>query len=232
MTGRWITCCCLGLVGCVLEAPPNAPIHAKAPPAVVNVVASRDETATVSLVSFAVPQSACSRRPGLKPFCIDNLGPVLLAGTQDVLERNYRTVSAGASTYRAEFTFVDLSHSPTSAADHVGGTVQVAMRWHFALRDASGRAVVELAETTVGPEQIVRVESADSVSGALLNSVLERLGQSIAAARGSAPTGPAVQHCVPGITQACLGPAACKGAQSCLPSGGGFGPCDCGSPAK
>jgi hypothetical protein len=37
------------------------------------------------------------------------------------------------------------------------------------------------------------------------------------------------QLCVPGITQLCLGPAACRGAQACLPDGRGYGPCDCGT---
>lgn len=35
--------------------------------------------------------------------------------------------------------------------------------------------------------------------------------------------------CVPGTTQACVGPAACSGGQSCLPDGSGFGSCDCGA---
>jgi hypothetical protein len=35
--------------------------------------------------------------------------------------------------------------------------------------------------------------------------------------------------CVPGATQQCFGPGACKGAQACLASGEGFGPCDCGT---
>src|SRR5690606_360393 len=34
--------------------------------------------------------------------------------------------------------------------------------------------------------------------------------------------------CIPGETQACLGPGACSGAQACLSQGQGFGPCDCG----
>jgi hypothetical protein len=35
--------------------------------------------------------------------------------------------------------------------------------------------------------------------------------------------------CIPGVTQECLGPAACRGAQACLADGNGYGPCDCGS---
>ena len=35
--------------------------------------------------------------------------------------------------------------------------------------------------------------------------------------------------CVPGATQACVGPAACAGGQACVADGSGFAPCDCGS---
>lgn len=40
---------------------------------------------------------------------------------------------------------------------------------------------------------------------------------------------PSERVCVPGVTQACLGPGACSGAQSCLDTGLGFGSCDCGA---
>lgn len=35
-------------------------------------------------------------------------------------------------------------------------------------------------------------------------------------------------HCVPGASQACVGPGGCQGGQVCLPDGGALGPCDCG----
>jgi hypothetical protein len=41
------------------------------------------------------------------------------------------------------------------------------------------------------------------------------------------PPAPA-RACVPGTTQACVGPAACSGGQACLSDGSGFAPCDCG----
>jgi hypothetical protein len=45
------------------------------------------------------------------------------------------------------------------------------------------------------------------------------------------PTAPApARTCVPGVTQACVGPAACAGGQACLPDGSGFTQCDCGAP--
>jgi hypothetical protein len=37
------------------------------------------------------------------------------------------------------------------------------------------------------------------------------------------------QLCIPGVTQLCLGPAACRGAQACLADGRGYGRCDCGT---
>jgi len=37
--------------------------------------------------------------------------------------------------------------------------------------------------------------------------------------------------CVPGATQACLGPGACSGAQACRDDGAGFLPCHCGAAA-
>lgn len=49
-----------------------------------------------------------------------------------------------------------------------------------------------------------------------------------AAAAGLVAT-PAPRTCVPGATQACVGPGACSGGQSCLPDGSGFGACDCGA---
>ncbi len=35
--------------------------------------------------------------------------------------------------------------------------------------------------------------------------------------------------CTPGMSQACVGPGACKGGQACKADGSGYGPCDCGA---
>lgn len=45
----------------------------------------------------------------------------------------------------------------------------------------------------------------------------------------SAPSIPPDRLCIPGVTQECLGPGACRGAQACLSDGNGYGPCDCGT---
>jgi hypothetical protein len=48
----------------------------------------------------------------------------------------------------------------------------------------------------------------------------------------TAPPSPAAlpRVCIPGATQACLGPGACQGAQACRNDATGFEPCDCGTP--
>jgi hypothetical protein len=46
--------------------------------------------------------------------------------------------------------------------------------------------------------------------------------------RAAAPAPGPDRLCVPGATQECLGPGACRGAQACLSDGNGYGPCDCG----
>jgi hypothetical protein len=59
----------------------------------------------------------------------------------------------------------------------------------------------------------------------------ESESESVSVSAAPAATTPALgpdQVCVPGITQICLGPAACRGAQACLSDGRGFGACDCG----
>jgi len=40
------------------------------------------------------------------------------------------------------------------------------------------------------------------------------------------------QLCIPGTTQICLGPGACRGAQACESDGRGYGVCDCGNAAS
>jgi hypothetical protein len=45
-----------------------------------------------------------------------------------------------------------------------------------------------------------------------------------------APAAP-TRACVPGSSQACVGPSGCAGGQVCRPDGSAFGVCDCGGPA-
>jgi hypothetical protein len=59
-------------------------------------------------------------------------------------------------------------------------------------------------------------------------SLADTAGKPESSTQPAAPLGNG-QLCVPGVTQACLGPGACRGAQACLVDGRGYGPCDCGS---
>ncbi len=47
--------------------------------------------------------------------------------------------------------------------------------------------------------------------------------------KAAAAPEPSATSCLPGASQACVGPGGCAGGQSCLPDGSGLGPCDCGS---
>lgn len=70
-------------------------------------------------------------------------------------------------------------------------------------------------------EAIIRCRTASTI-----------FGGSAAPAGSSAPAAAAAaQRCFPGTTQACLGPGACQGAQTCNADGAMFGPCDCGAHA-
>ena len=52
----------------------------------------------------------------------------------------------------------------------------------------------------------------------------------VAAPPPSAPAKPATPACVPGATQACIGPGGCSGGQACAADGSRFDACNCGSP--
>jgi hypothetical protein len=56
-------------------------------------------------------------------------------------------------------------------------------------------------------------------------------GAATPVASAPAPALAVARSCVPGATQACLGPGACSGAQACRDDGEGFLPCDCGDAA-
>jgi hypothetical protein len=44
---------------------------------------------------------------------------------------------------------------------------------------------------------------------------------------GPPPSAAVARTCVPGSTQTCVGPGACRGGQACLADGSGFGACAC-----
>jgi len=72
----------------------------------------------------------------------------------------------------------------------------------------------------VTSEAIVRCRSSNAL-------VSDKPAPAAARATPGAPS----SRCFPGSTQACLGPGACKGAQTCQDDGARFAPCDCGGAA-
>jgi hypothetical protein len=87
---------------------------------------------------------------------------------------------------------------------------------------------------TYGPEMgtaKVEVRSSEAIirctSGGRPLTGWDSLTPPSAAPVAAAPPPP--RACVPGTTQACIGPGKCEGGQSCLPDASAFGPCDCGT---
>lgn len=64
-----------------------------------------------------------------------------------------------------------------------------------------------------------------------VSTVLASRSSAPAPAPAPVPVPVAARACIAGVTQACLGPGACQGAQACRDDGTGFLPCDCGTPA-
>lgn len=112
------------------------------------------------------------------------------------------------------------------------------------------RGSYEVLESTGAPIQPQRVTSAPGpASTGPRYQRLKWVGQMvIACGRATPPSSAGAEHppldeapgagvelrapdrsCTPGVTQECLGPGACRGAQACLAEGNGYGPCDCGN---
>jgi hypothetical protein len=214
---------------------PACVISATAPAPSPNLPTASPATQSATIKVVDVPEEkVCSQHGGLKDFCVSGLQDAVRSGLARVVSNFYVAAAAGGPDYTAEFKMLEFSHSPVSGGDKIVA-VKVSMRWSFVLKDKNGAAVVSLAETTDGPEQLVNVGAADKTVGSLLNAVLERVASGIGANRAVAANvasaAPPGKACVRGVTQACLGPGACKGAQNCLPDGSGYDRCDCGPSA-
>ncbi|GMV16932.1 MAG: hypothetical protein AMXMBFR56_51560 [Polyangiaceae bacterium] len=200
-----------------------------------------DRVSASAAVDFvdAPDAQVCSEHGGLKDFCVKGFRTALTPGIRRVLSRYFEPANGAKPDYHARFKLIEFSHSPTSGASQGRVSVQVAMRWHFTLKRSDGTPVIDLTETTTGPQQTISVSARERVIAALDNAVLERLAKALGDARAGlapparnppseAPHRPSAQACVPGATQECVGPGGCRGGQSCVPAGSGFSPCDCG----
>ena len=85
----------------------------------------------------------------------------------------------------------------------------------------SRNGVEPVDSTIVESEAVVRCRSANTLFGS----------DTAASGKPAGVAAPLSASCFPGTTQVCLGPAACKGAQTCGADGSSFGSCDCGANA-
>jgi hypothetical protein len=190
------------------------------------------------------PGRLCSPIHGRRDFCVDNLYGSMGEGLKNTLGRYMKPGTAQATDFIAAFRLLEFKQepSPTNAK-----AVQVAMRWKFTLtRVADDQAVVDIDETTMGPQEVVRADLADSIVNQMISNIFQRVGTELGQhdLSGQPPPPPPPpeppapeetapqQICVPNETRECVGPAACKGGQSCLEDGSGYTECDCGKKKK
>jgi hypothetical protein len=151
-----------------------------------NVIPSRTLSGTVTTdISGVSDDALCSLQGQVKYLCVSQLKRSLDSGLK-VLLWGYVKGGEGPA-YRGVFRMVELTHSPTSAGDTTT-TLQIMMRWQFELLDGE-RKVVQIAQTTVGPQQIAQRQDADKAVDALLNAVLESISSALNQATWDPPAG-------------------------------------------
>jgi len=118
-----------------------------------------------------------------------------------------------------------LRHAERVCKDE-GYTVDEARDVRELLGHASGQSqvLIEKSEATIycgthAPRASIR-----------LTRPTEPPTETVISAPTPTPT-PVTPSCVPGSSQACVGPAGCSGGQTCAPDGKHFEACDCGSRA-
>jgi len=160
---------CALLLGLVFV--PACTIEAVAPKPSPNVIAHPRFDGSFQLDLSEVPKyRTCSEASGLKDFCVDRFRGAFDEGLKSLLGGFFRS---GSQTYKARFKLSEFSHT------RANGVVVVSLRWQFVLSDASGRSVVELAESTTGPKTMGSIVGGDDVVGALINATLERIGKAL-----------------------------------------------------
>jgi hypothetical protein len=172
--------------------------------------------AAVALLTAACVVSACSRNahsvrlPGLSPrdeiyriSCEDTIAHCRDEASE-VCTGRYRVLE----TEGAPVEPVRVSSAPGPSST---GPRYQRVKWIGQMVVACGDATSEL--TREGDAPVVSDRAAAVAAPAPAQPRADRL-------------------CIPGVTQECLGPAACRGAQACLSDGNGYGRCDCGDAVR
>lgn len=196
---------------------------------------------TVRIDVFEVLDKRCSSLQNHRDYCVDNLYKSMGDGLTTTLGKFMKPGGKDNSTFIADFRLLDVKQTQSQRD---ANAVQLSMRWKFGLkRAADGQTVIDIDETTMAPQELVRADLATTTTMQIVNTIFERIGAELGKQdlSGQPPPPPAPpepvdagppQVCVPNATQECVGAGACKGGQSCLPDGSGFTECDCGKKKK
>lgn len=158
--------------GCTIRAAATTPT--------LNVLVNETNPGTVVVDTSEVPNTAvCSKQAGLKDFCVTEFQSAMQSGLETLMSQYVD--GSDTPQYTAVFRLIEFSHATDSGSMEMP-VVQVSLRWQFELRDGD-RAVVQLAETTVGQEKLQNVGSADKAIKVLLGQVTEKIGAALSDAQ-------------------------------------------------
>jgi hypothetical protein len=179
--------------------------------------------------------SSPERRSFARPGCYGLL-VVLLLGSPIACSRDARSVRLQAYSPSDEIFRISCGRDIQACRDEAS---EVCSGSYHVLESAGAPLEPERVSSAPGPRSTGPRYQRPKWVGQMVVACGDAPGQQTAhtpsaatplpAAPLAAPSG---HLCIPGVTQLCLGPAACRGAQACLPDGNGYGPCDCGSASK
>jgi hypothetical protein len=188
-----------------------------------------------------MPVSSCARRSGISPErAAQSLrrrlafaGLLLAAGTLSACSREARAVrlpsDPGTDVYRITCRSA-IEPCREKASSLCGGQYEVLENSGAPIeppRVSSAPGPRSTGSRYQRPDWVGEIVVVCGARAASEGAPVDAQASSVATGASAVPAPD--QLCVPGVTQLCLGPAACRGAQACLSDGRGYGPCDCGA---
>jgi hypothetical protein len=168
----------------------------------------------------------------MKLLCAFGLLPLVVSCSSGGTGRPARLADGGYSLSCKGPLTDCLRHAERLCKDQ-GYTVQEArdVLDKFGPENGQSQVVVEKSDATIHcgkstPQAPIRLERETELAAP------PAVAPAPAAAPPAPPAPAAARACVPGSTQACIGPAGCSGGQACAADGTRFEPCNCGSAAS
>jgi hypothetical protein len=158
---------------------PATPISTVAYRPTPNVVSSQVYPGLVQIDVAQVPEGkCCAHTEDFPDLCVTDFRKAYFYGLQDVARAFF---SGSGPRYVARFVLVEFAWTPAAVSGRGAVVaVQVQMRWQFTLTDETGRNVVALARTTVGPKPAFDANQFGGVVAALMNATLEEIARALA----------------------------------------------------